>query len=124
MINEKLRQQEELFLHQVVRGREDKRAQVNQFDNLIQFGQIHFVIWTNKFYNLDKYILVFEKIHFTIWTNTFLIFGQIHFTIWTDTFLIRGQIHFTIWTKTYAFSTNTFCNLNRKVVCRRTKGRR
>ena len=30
-----------------------------------------FVIWTNTFCNLNKYILPFEQIHFAIWTNTF-----------------------------------------------------
>ena len=44
------------------------------------FGLIHFAIWRNTFYNLDKYILQFEQIHFAIWTNTFFQFGQIHFT--------------------------------------------
>ena len=34
------------------------------------FAQIFFQIWTNTFWNLDKYILKFGQIHFTIWTNT------------------------------------------------------
>ena len=29
------------------------------------------LIWTNTFYNLDKYILKYGQIHFAIWTNTF-----------------------------------------------------
>ena len=37
---------------------------------MLQLGQIHFTIWTNTFYNLDKCILQFGQIHFTIWTNT------------------------------------------------------
>ena len=59
----------------------------------IQFGQIHFGIWTNTFNNWDKYIWQFGQIHLAIWTNTFrnldkyiLQFGQIHFAIWTNTF--------------------------------------
>ena len=37
----------------------------------LHLGQIYFIIWTNTFYNVDKYILQFGQIHFTIWTNTF-----------------------------------------------------
>ena len=33
------------------------------------FRLIHFTIWTNKFGNLDKYILQFGQIHFAIWTK-------------------------------------------------------
>ena len=33
---------------------------------LLQFGQIHFTIWTNTFYNLDKYFLQFGQINFTM----------------------------------------------------------
>ena len=28
-------------------------------------------IWTNKYFDLDKYILEFGQIHFTIWTNNY-----------------------------------------------------
>ena len=31
----------------------------------MQFGQIHFSIWTNTFFNLDKYISQFGEIHFS-----------------------------------------------------------
>ena len=37
---------------------------------ILQFRQIHFIIWTNTFGNLDKYILQLGKIHSVIWTNT------------------------------------------------------
>ena len=37
--------------------------------------QIHFLIWTNKFFDLKKYILQFEEIHRTIWRNTFWLLG-------------------------------------------------
>ena len=47
----------------------------NTFYNLgkyiLQFGQIHFIIWTNIFESLGKYFLQFGQIHFTIWRNAF-----------------------------------------------------
>ena len=32
-----------------------------------------FSIWTNTFFDLDKYILQFEQMHFAIWTNVFFL---------------------------------------------------
>ena len=43
-----------------------------------QFGQIHLLVWTDTFCNLDKCIWQFLKY---IWK-----FGQIQLTIWTNTF--------------------------------------
>ena len=42
-----------------------------------QFGQMHFLIWTITFSNLEKYIFQFRRAHFPIWTNIF--------PIWTNT---------------------------------------
>ena len=74
--------------------------------------QIHFMIWMNTFFDLDKHILWFGQIHFMIWQIYFW-FGQINFMIWTNAFydlnksiLWLGQIHFRIW-------TNTFWNLDK-----------
>ena len=38
---------------------------------ILQFGQIHFVTWTNTLCNLDKYAWQFGQIQSTIRTNTF-----------------------------------------------------
>ena len=46
----------------------DYNLQVRQIHFTI--GQIHFTIWTNAFYNLDKYILQLGQIQLTIWVNT------------------------------------------------------
>ena len=37
---------------------------------ILQFGQIHFAMWTNTFSNLNKYICQFGQTHFAVCTNT------------------------------------------------------
>ena len=50
-----------------------QRTQLFQSVNLdkyiLQFGQIHFAIWTNTFGNLDKYVLEFGQIYSAIGTK-------------------------------------------------------
>ena len=40
-------------------------------DLILQFEQICFGVWKNKFYNMEKYILQHGQIHLAMWTNTF-----------------------------------------------------
>ena len=54
-----------------------QRTQLFQSVNLdkyiLQFGQIHFTIYTNTFYNWDKYSLQFRQIHLsTFYTHHLL----------------------------------------------------
>ena len=49
-----------------------------------KFGQIHYTIWTNAFYNMTKYIIQFGHIHHTIWTNTLYNVDKKNLTFWLD----------------------------------------
>ena len=71
---------------------------------------IHFVIWTNTFSNLHKYIQQFAQMHSAICTNTFSNlhkyidkFGQIYLEIVKE--------HLAILTNILAIFTNTFSKL-------------
>ena len=101
---------------------------------LFFFGQIHSTIWTNTFYNLNKYIFQHGQIHSTIDTNTFdqghgmtiptwlIHLSKSSLLLWPNTFynlkkyiLQFEQIHSTIWTNTFqhgqihsTIETNTF----------------
>ena len=58
---------------------------------------MHFAIWRNTFYNLEKYILKFGEIHFAIWGNIFSNLGKY--------ILQLGEIHL------YPKSGVVFCDL-------------
>ena len=82
---------------------------------IFQFGQIHLAIWTNTFFNLDKYIWQFGQIHLEIWTNTFFQFGKIHFSIWTNTFGNLTNTFFQFGKIHFSIWTNTFGNLDKYI---------